>query len=225
MPQNDFSILSMFMGADFLVKSVMLLLVGASIWCWGVIFTKYRALRTIVRSSNRFERDFWSDKSLKQIYDALPDDEATPMSAVFLAGLEEYLRLSKLYSGQDLQNHLERVMSITANREIEDLQDGTNFLATIGSTAPFIGLFGTVWGIMHSFQGIAAMQSTNLAVVAPGIAEALLATALGLAAAIPAVMGYNKITTEIDRYNGRLDAFMQELSSRLTYQKETKRAL
>ncbi len=220
MPEGHFSLFSMFMNADITVKIVMILLLASSVWCWGIIFSKYRDLKQILRSTARFENLFWTDKSIKQIYDQLTEDQVNPMSNVFLTAIDEYVRLKKIYKGPELESRLDRVMAITANCEIEDLQSHTTFLATVGSTAPFIGLFGTVWGIMHSFQGIAAMQSTNLAVVAPGIAEALLATALGLVAAIPAVIGYNKISTEIERYNVRLDSFIQELGSRLSYQQQ-----
>ncbi len=222
MTEADFSIISMFMGADIIVKAVMISLIIASIWCWGIMFSKLLSFRRIIRSSNMFESEFWSNKTEKQLYNELTEEKINPMSTVFLAAIEEYDRIRTEYTGSEMQARLERAMTVTANREIDEMQSQISFLATIGSTAPFIGLFGTVWGIMHSFQGIAAMQSTNLAVVAPGIAEALLATALGLVAAIPAVMGYNKLTNEIDRYDLRLETFIQELGSRLSYKKTKK---
>lgn len=223
MSEADFSLISMFMGADLVVKSVMLMLIAASVWCWAIIINKYRELKSIMRASNSFEKKFWSDKSIKQLYDEINESDLNPLTAIFASAIEEYMRLSKVYRGSELQASLERSLSILTMRELDTMRAGTSFLATMGSTAPFIGLFGTVWGIIHSFQGIAAMQSTNLAVVAPGIAEALLATALGLIAAIPSVIGYNKISYEIDRYEVRMESFIQETCARLMHQNDNRK--
>lgn len=221
-----FSPLDMFLGADWVVQAVMVLLIAASFWCWTIIFSKITKMKSVVASADRFEESFWSGGALDSLYERIGSRPKDPMSAVFAAAMKEWRRSSAKNKGQiaDVRGHLkeriEKVMRVTINREVDQLESQMTFLASVGSTAPFIGLFGTVWGIMHSFQSIAASQSTNLAVVAPGIAEALFATALGLIAAIPAVLAYNKISTEINRFATRLDGFVDEFVSIISRQLE-----
>lgn len=210
----DFSIFGLFLNADLIVQFVILLLLGASIWCWSIIFNKYFLYKRITQDADQFENSFWNAKSLDDLYDRLIAHVKDPMSSVFASAMREWRSSS---TGQGavaaIPQRVERIMQVTVNRELDDLEKHLSFLATVGSTAPFVGLFGTVWGIMNSFQGIAMMKSTNLAVVAPGIAEALFATALGLIAAIPAVIAYNKLSTDLNRYAGRLEGFVQEFSA------------
>ena len=218
------SVFGLFMMADPVVKAVMLLLIGASVWCWAIIFEKAFVLRRLNSGADKFEQSFWSGISLEDLYiqtNARPSD---PMSAVFVAAMREWKRAPGSSSIGDstarvsLSERIDRVMQITLAREMDRAERYMTFLATTGSTAPFIGLFGTVWGIMNSFQSIALTKNTSLAVVAPGIAEALFATALGLLAAIPAVVAYNKISRDLDRYAGRLDSFSGEFSAILSRQ-------
>lgn len=225
---HDLSIVSLFLQADTLVKLVLLLLLLASFWSWAVIFDKFGKLRRLRRDADNFEESFWSGGALDDLYDrigARPDD---PMSSVFAAAMREWRRsMAKGLVGSaatrtNLQERIERVMQVTASREMERLERFMPFLATVGSTSPFVGLFGTVWGIMNSFQSIAAAKNTSLAVVAPGIAESLFATALGLVAAIPAVIFYNKFSTDFGRYAGRLEAFGAEFSAILSRQLDEK---
>ena len=221
---SDLSIWGLFLAADPLVKSVMLLLVLASIWCWAIIFEKVTSVRNERRHSDRFEDAFWSGGSADALYDEIGGDPRDAMTRVFVAGMREWRRAKAsglaTAARSDLRASLlgrvERSMTIT--REMERLEKGMNFLASIGSVSPFVGLFGTVWGIMNSFQSIAESKNTSLAVVAPGIAEALFATALGLAAAIPAVIAYNKFAGDLDRVGGRLETFAQEFSTLLARQ-------
>jgi biopolymer transport protein TolQ len=207
---HDLSILGLFLQADIIVKVVMLLLLLASFWSWAVIFDKLMRLRRLRRDADAFEEGFWSGGSLDDLYDRIGARPLDPMSAIFAAAMREWRRsAAKGLTGSDslrasLQDRIERVMGVTFGREMERLERFMAYLATVGSTAPFVGLFGTVWGIMNSFQSIAASKNTSLAVVAPGIAEALFATALGLVAAIPAVVAYNKLSTDFGRYAGRL---------------------
>jgi biopolymer transport protein TolQ len=217
-PVSDFSIWSMFVNADFIVQIVMVLLLFASIWSWTVIFQKLMTLARIYGLANDFENIFWSGKSLEVIYDKVGIRARDPLARVFSSAMRELqnIRASKTVgSVADTRHRLGRVMSLSAAKEMDELEKSLGFLATIGSTAPFVGLFGTVWGIMHSFQGIAMQQSTNLAVVAPGIAEALFATALGLIAAIPAVIAYNRFSSDVARFGVRLDNFVDDFSSLL----------
>jgi biopolymer transport protein TolQ len=213
------SLWDLFLGADWLVQSIMLMLVAASIWSWAIIFSKTARLKMINRQANQFEEQFWSGSALDQLYDTVAKRPLHPMAAVFVAGMKEWQRKSGR-RGVSLQERIERILNVTTNREMEDLESQMIFLASVGSTAPFVGLFGTVWGIMDSFQGIAASQSTNLAVVAPGIAEALFATAVGLIAAIPAVLAYNKLSTEINRFGARLEGFSDEFLTLISRQVE-----
>ena len=225
---HDLSILGLFLQADLIVKIVMFLLLAASFWSWAVIFDKIMKLRRLKRDAEHFEESFWSGGSLDDLYDRIGARPADPMSAIFAAAMREWRRSAAkglTASGHlrtSLQERIERVMSVTVGREMERLERFMAYLATVGSTAPFVGLFGTVWGIMNSFQSIAASKNTSLAVVAPGIAEALFATALGLVAAIPAVVAYNKLSTDFGRYAGRLDAFSSEFSAILSRQLDEK---
>ncbi len=223
---TDLSVWSLFVHADWVVQFVMILLLVASGWCWTIIFAKLMRLRSLQSSAERFEESFWSGGSLDSLYDRVGSRPNDPLSAIFVAAMREWRRTTTKGKAttrelrETLHHRIERVMNVTLNREMEQLERHLNFLASVGSTAPFIGLFGTVWGIMHSFQGIAQMQSTNLAVVAPGIAEALFATAIGLVAAIPAVLAYNKISSELGRYGNRLEAFASEFSAIMSRQLE-----
>jgi biopolymer transport protein TolQ len=225
---HDLSIWGLFMSADIIVKAVMLILLGASFWSWAVIFDKLMRLRRLKREAGTFEESFWSGGSLDDLYDRIGNRPPDPMSAIFAAAMREWRRSAAkglIASGTlraSLQDRIERVMQVTIGREMERLERFMAYLATVGSTAPFVGLFGTVWGIMNSFQAIAAQKNTSLAVVAPGIAEALFATALGLVAAIPAVVAYNKLSTDFGRYAGRLEAFSTEFSAILSRQLDEK---
>jgi biopolymer transport protein TolQ len=222
---HDMSIWGLFMQADIIVKAVMIGLVIASFWCWAIIFEKIMRMRRLRRLARQFEEGFWSGGSLDDLFDRIGSRPVDPMSSVFSSAMREWRR-STSRGGKDSDQHhslserIDRVMQITLNRELEQLERYMTFLASVGSTAPFIGLFGTVWGIMNSFAAIAVSKNTSLAVVAPGIAEALFATALGLVAAIPAVVAYNKLSTDINRYAGRLEAFAGEFGTILSRQNE-----
>ena len=216
---DQFTMMSMFLRADLVVKSVMVMLVLASIWCWAIIFEKLLTVRRLNKRSDEFEQAFWSGKSLDDLFDKVSSNPRDPMSAVFAAAMREWRRVSGNTSENfkvGLADRIERVMQITVNREMGRAEKYMTFLATTGATAPFVGLFGTVWGIMHSFQSIAISSNSSLAVVAPGIAEALFATALGLLAAIPAVVAFNKLNRDLDRYAGRLDSFAGEFAAILS---------
>lgn len=225
----DLSMIGLFLRADIIVQAVMVGLLFASIWCWGIIFDKVVRLKRLNRMAKKFEDQFWSGQSLDQLYDAQGNHPQDPMSAVFVTAMREVRRTqSRKRSNDDdlrtrLQDRVERVMQITVGREMERIEKNMTFLASTGSTAPFIGLFGTVWGIMNSFTAIAQTKNTTLAVVAPGIAEALFATALGLVAAIPAVVAYNKLSRDLDRYAGRLESFSGEFSAILSRQLDDKK--
>ena len=218
------SIFELFLQSDSIVKLTMLLLLLASFWSWAVIFDKSLRLRRLQQAAASFEETFWSGGSLDDLFDRVGQRPHDPMSAVFAAAMREWRRsaakglLGTAVMRTSLQQRIERVMSVTVGREMERAERFMAFLATVGSTAPFVGLFGTVWGIMDSFQSIAASKNTSLAVVAPGIAESLFATALGLVAAIPAVIAYNKLATDFGRYAGRLEAFASEFSAILSRQ-------
>jgi biopolymer transport protein TolQ len=221
---DQFEIMSMFLRADFVVKTVMVMLVLASIWCWAIIFEKLLTVRRLNKRSSEFEQAFWSGKSLDDLFDRVAANPRDPMAAVFSAAMREWRRVSGSGSASlraGLGERIDRVMQITVHREMDRAEKYMTFLATTGATAPFIGLFGTVWGIMHSFQSIAISSNTSLAVVAPGIAEALFATALGLLAAIPAVVAYNKLSRDLDRYAGRLESFAGEFSAILSREMDT----
>lgn len=214
-----FGMTEMFLRADVVVKSVMISLILASIWCWAIIFEKLLTVRRLNKRSSEFEQAFWSGQSLDELYDRISSNPRDPMSAVFVAAMREWRRVSGEMTANlkvGVSDRIERVMQITVHREMDRAEKYMTFLATTGATAPFIGLFGTVWGIMNSFQSIAMSSNTSLVVVAPGIAEALFATALGLLAAIPAVVAYNKLSKDLDRYAGRLDSFAGEFSAILS---------
>ncbi len=221
---DQFTMMSMFLRADLVVKSVMVMLVLASIWCWAIIFEKLLTVRRLNKRSDEFEQAFWSGKSLDDLFDKVSSNPRDPMSAVFAAAMREWRRVSGNTSENfkvGLADRIERVMQITVNREMGRAEKYMTFLATTGATAPFVGLFGTVWGIMHSFQSIAISSNSSLAVVAPGIAEALFATALGLLAAIPAVVAFNKLNRDLDRYAGRLESFAGEFVAILSREMDT----
>jgi biopolymer transport protein TolQ len=214
---HDFSIWGLFLQADIVVKSVMIILCAASIWSWAIIFDKWITYKSLHIKAGRFESSFWSGEALEKLYKKIQNKPGDPLARVFCAGMHEW-KLSAETGSLDglqagLQQRIDRSMAMSINREISMLERYMTFLATVGSTAPFIGLFGTVWGIMNSFAAIAGSQNTSLAVVAPGIAEALFATAIGLVAAIPAVVAYNKFSTDLNRYHDRLEAFAAEFSA------------
>ena len=221
---TELSMWALFLRADIVVKAVMLLLLFASFWCWAIIFEKVIRLNRVRKQAEKFEHDFWSGGSLEALYDRIGTAPDHPMAVLFTAAMREWRRSAErgLVRGEgmvaSLQTRIQQVMRITIDREIERLERYLGFLATVGSTGPFIGLFGTVWGIMNSFQSIAASKNTSLAVVAPGIAEALFATALGLVAAIPAVVAYNKFSTDLGRFGNRLEGFSSEFTAILSRQ-------
>jgi biopolymer transport protein TolQ len=221
---HDLSLWSLFLMADWVVKGVMIALVLASVWVWAILFEKLTTLRRIRREADAFEDRFWSGGSLEELHAREGENPTHPMAAVFGAAMREWKRSAGRAQSElavaGLKERLERAMSIAIQREMERLERWMIFLATVGSAAPFIGLFGTVWGIMNSFSAIAGMQNTSLAVVAPGIAEALFATAIGLVAAIPATVAYNMLSTSLGRYAGRLEGFAAEFGAILSRQTE-----
>ncbi|MGH7213135.1 MAG: protein TolQ, partial [Acetobacteraceae bacterium] len=217
---SDLSLWGLFLQADIVVKLVIFGLLAASVWVWAIVFEKISALRRANRAADAFEDQFWSGGSLDELYDAEGTKPAHPLAAVFGAAMGEWRRSARV-AGADVtrssvRERVDRAMGVTIQREMERQERWMVFLASVGATAPFVGLFGTVWGIMHSFSAIAAMHNTNLAVVAPGIAEALFATAIGLVAAIPAVLAYNKISTDLARLAGRMEAFAAEFGAILS---------
>ncbi len=221
------SIIGLFLEADPIVKLVLMVLIVASFWSWTIIFEKVMRFRRLRSQAEKFEESFWSGGSLEELYDRIGKQADHPMAAIFAAAMAEWRRsLSRGLAATGkgltvgLHQRITQAMQITLDREVDVLERYMNFLATVGSTAPFVGLFGTVWGIMDSFQAIAASKNSSLAVVAPGIAEALFATALGLVAAIPAVVAYNKLSTDLGRYEGRLENFSAEFSAILSRQLE-----
>jgi biopolymer transport protein TolQ len=220
-----FGLWSLVMQADPVVKVVLAILVLASIWSWTVIFDKTFRIARLRRKTRAFERAFWSGAALDDLYRRLGRDADHPMALLFAAAMEEWRDSPRPPPGgaRALLERIGKVMSLTLERELEALERHLSSLATIGSTAPFVGLFGTVWGIMNSFQSIALTKNTTLAVVAPGIAEALLATALGLIAAIPAVVAYNKLSGDVDRYATRVTSFADEFSVVLSRELESGR--
>jgi biopolymer transport protein TolQ len=224
---GNFSIVESFLRADIIVKSVMTLLLLASLWSWAIIINKGIALSGLKRKAAKFEKIFWSGQSLDELYQQFAAHNDHPMSAMFVAALREWRRAFEGGAPKESQingikERIDKAMNVTIMRETDGIERQLGFLATVGSVAPFIGLFGTVWGIMNSFTAIAARHDTTLAVVAPGIAEALFATALGLFAAVPAVIFYNRFINEIGRYATRLDAFAEEFSAILSRQLEEK---
>ena len=206
----DFSILNLFLRADVIVKSVIIILIVASIYSWAVIIEKYRLFKKINKSSEEFENKFWKSRSAELFYNNLPENIDDPMANVFKDTMQVII---KSKSKSNLSNKLESMLEVNIEKQMNRLDKNYTFLATVGSTAPFIGLFGTVWGIMNSFQSIAISRNTSLAIVAPGIAEALFATALGLLAAIPAVVAYNKFSSDSKKYSQKLENFSKRFTS------------
>ena len=207
---TDFSLWSLFLRADFVVKSVILMLIGCSIYSWAVIFEKLRLFKKINLESEEFEEKFWKSKSAETFYNSLPADVENPTALLFKDTMQSLL---KAKSKSNLNERMTSILEVNIEKQISKIDKGFTFLATVGSTAPFIGLFGTVWGIMNSFQSIAISRNTSLAIVAPGIAEALFATALGLLAAIPAVVAYNKFNNDSKKYSQRLENFSKRFLS------------
>jgi biopolymer transport protein TolQ len=218
-PHADLSLIGLFWQADIVVKVVMLMLIAASVWVWTIAFQKIVQFRQVFRNSKRFDDAFWSAASMDDLFARIGGKPRDPQAATFCAAMRELQETSRKLGNAEnlsglsvsLKDRLDRVMRTTINREMAVLERYLGFLATIGSAGPFIGLFGTVWGIMNSFQAIGVAKNTSLAVVAPGIAEALFATAIGLIAAIPAVMLYNKFSADVNRYGNQLEAFADDL--------------
>ena len=201
---TDFSIISLFIRADIIVKSVIIILIASSVYSWAIIFDKIRVFRKINKSAEEFEDKFWKSKSAETFYNNLPASIEDPMAQLFKTSMQTVI---KSRSRSNLSEKLPGILEINIEKQMSVIDKNYTFLATVGSTAPFIGLFGTVWGIMNSFQSIAISRNTSLAIVAPGIAEALFATALGLLAAIPAVVAYNKFSNDSKKYSQKLENF------------------
>ncbi len=216
---TDFSMLSLFLRADLVVKSVIIILILSSIWSWTIIASKIVTYRRLKQLENEFDEIFWSGNSFDDLYETFNHNQNDPKSKIFCSAMDEWKKSKKKRKQMDpnsinsLKERMTRSMLVTFNKESELIEKNLTFLATAGSTAPFVGLFGTVWGIMNSFQSIAIAQNTNLAVVAPGIAEALFATALGLFVAIPAVVAYNKISSDLSKYFISLESFIDQFST------------
>ena len=206
----DFSILKLFIRADVIVKSVIIILIASSIYSWAVIIEKYKLFKKINKSSEEFENKFWKSRSAESFYNNLPDKMDDPMANVFKDTMQVIV---KSKSKSNLSDRLESMLVVSIEKQMNAIDKSYTFLATVGSTAPFIGLFGTVWGIMNSFQSIAISRNTSLAIVAPGIAEALFATALGLLAAIPSVVAYNKFSSDSKKYSQKLESFSKRFTS------------
>ena len=207
---TDFSLWSLFVRADFIVKSVILMLIGCSIYSWAIIIEKFRLFKKINLESEEFEEKFWKSKSAETFYSSLPANLENPTASLFKDSMEILL---KAKNKSNLNERMSSTLEVNIEKQMSKIDKGFTFLATVGSTAPFIGLFGTVWGIMNSFQSIAISRNTSLAIVAPGIAEALFATALGLLAAIPAVVAYNKFNNDSKKYVQKLDNFSKRFLS------------
>ena len=207
---TDFSLLSLFLRADFIVKSVILMLIGCPIYSWAIIIEKFKLFKKINLEAEEFEAKFWKSKSAETFYNSLPANLDNPMASLFKDSMQTLL---KSKSKSNLNERLSGMLEINIEKQMVKIDKGFTFLATVGSTAPFIGLFGTVWGIMNSFQSIAISRNTSLAIVAPGIAEALFATALGLLAAIPAVVAYNKFNSDSKKYTQKLENFSKRFLS------------
>ena len=201
---TDFSIISLFLRADIIVKSVIIILIASSVYSWAIIFDKIRVFRKINKSADEFEDKFWKSKSAETFYNNLPASIDDPMAQLFKTSMQTVI---KSRSRSSLSEKLPGILEINIEKQMSAIDKNYTFLATVGSTAPFIGLFGTVWGIMNSFQSIAISRNTSLAIVAPGIAEALFATTLGLLAAIPAVVAYNKFSNDSKKYSQKLENF------------------
>ena len=206
----DFSILNLFIRADVVVKSVIIILIASSIYSWAIIIEKYKLFKKINKSSEEFENKFWKSRSAESFFNNLPEKIDDPMAKVFKDTMQVII---KSKSKSNLSNKLESMLQVSIEKQMNTIEKSYTFLATVGSTAPFIGLFGTVWGIMNSFQSIAISRNTSLAIVAPGIAEALFATALGLLAAIPSVVAYNKFNSDSKKYAQKLESFSKRFTS------------
>ena len=227
MPVAEITMFGLFWQAHFVVKVVMLGLVGSSIWCWSIIVDKTLLFRRTKAEMDAFEEEFWSGRPLEELFRAYNDKPATGLAALFVAAMREWRR-SYEGSGRSIRSlgqRIDKVLDVTIQREVERLESRLLFLASIGSAGPYIGLFGTVFGIMTAFTSIAASKNTSLAVVAPGIAEALFATAIGLFAAIPAVLAYNKLQASVAKSQGRLEGFADEFSAILSRQIDERMAL
>ena len=207
---TDFSLWSLFIRADFVVKAVILMLIGSSIYSWAIIIEKFKLFKKVDRESEEFETKFWKSKSAETFYNNLPTNLENPMILLFKDSMQILL---KAKNKPNLNERMSGMLEVNIEKQMVKLEKGFTFLATVGSTAPFIGLFGTVWGIMNSFQSIAISRNTSLAIVAPGIAEALFATALGLLAAIPAVVAYNKFNNDSKKYSQKLENFSKRFLS------------
>ena len=214
---NDFSILSLFFQADIVVKIVIILLIFSSIWSWAIIFSKYTLLKNILIDTEDFEENFYGSETLSKLSKKLGSQPTHPIEAVFFSAMVYFEKVKSGFSNKNFDfkkafcENVKKEMLIVINKELSALEKGLNFLASVGSTAPFIGLFGTVWGIMNSFTAIGISQNTSLAVVAPGIAEALFATALGLVAAIPSVLFFNKFNSMLENISNKLEVFSEEI--------------
>ena len=206
----DFSLMNLFIRADIIVKSVIILLIVCSIYSWAIIIDKIKMFKKINILSEEFEEKFWRSKSAETFYNSLPSNEEDPMTSLFKESMQGLL---KSKSKTNLAEKMGGILEVGIEKQISKIEKGFTFLATVGSTAPFIGLFGTVWGIMNSFQSIAISRNTSLAIVAPGIAEALFATALGLLAAIPAVVAYNRVNNDSKKYSQKLESFSKRFLS------------
>ena len=209
---TDFSLIQLFLRADFIVKSVIIILIAASVYSLALIFEKYKLFKKIEKSTSSFEEKFWKSRSAENFYNNLTNREKDPLANIFQSAMVELIK-TKSKSSSTQSARVGRIIEISADKEIKLIEKHFIFLATVGSTAPFIGLFGTVWGIMNSFQSIAISRNTSLAIVAPGIAEALFATALGLLAAVPAVIAYNKFNSDSKIYSGRIENFSKRFIS------------
>ena len=207
---TDFSIINLFIRADIIIKTVILILIASSIYSWAIIFEKIKMFKKINKSTDEFENKFWKSKSAESFYNNLPANYDDPMANLFRSSMETMLKARR---SSNLNEKMSRMLEINTEQQMEKIEKSYTFLATVGSTAPFIGLFGTVWGIMNSFQSIAISRNTSLAIVAPGIAEALFATALGLLAAIPAVVAFNKFSSDSKKYFQKLESFSKRLLS------------
>lgn len=220
---NNSSMWDLLWSADTVTKIVLIGLILASVWCWAIIFEKFGVLRQLKQKTAKFEEKFWSGGSLDRLYDSLGANPNEPMANMFVAAMKEWKRTNILKSktdrglrGVSLQQRIEKAMMVSMDKDLDALEMRLGFLASTGSVAPLVGLFGTVWGIINSFNAIAVTQSNSLSAMAPGIAEALFTTAFGLIAAIPAVVAYNKISSDLDRYAKKLEAFMSEFSTILS---------
>ena len=207
---TDFSIIQLFIRADLIIKTVILILIASSIYSWAIIFEKIKLFKKINKSTEEFEEKFWKSKSAESFHNNLPANVNDPMANVFKSSMNVLLKSKR---SSNLNEKMSRMLEINIEQQMEKIEKRYIFLATVGSTAPFVGLFGTVWGIMNSFQSIAISRNTSLAIVAPGIAEALFATALGLLAAIPAVVAFNKFTSDSKKYTQKLENFSKRLLS------------